>query len=80
MRIRVRLFGLLAIHSGDDDKSILELEVSQGTAYQDVAAKLNLPAGGAFMFGVDIEETCRVRAGWRRGTDIYASGRGMNQK
>lgn len=48
----MRLFGLLAIHSGDDDKSILELEVSQGTAYQDVAAKLNLPAGGAFMFGV----------------------------
>lgn len=49
----MRLFGLLAMHVGScDNTSILELEVTEGTTCQDVAAKLNLPAGGGFMFGV----------------------------
>ena len=49
----MRLFGLLAMHVGScDNTSILELEVTEGTTCQDVAAKLNLPAGGVFMFGV----------------------------
>jgi len=53
MRIRVKLFGLLAIHVGlSDYTTMMELDISEGMTYYDVAVALSLPMPAAVMFSV----------------------------